>query len=494
MRLLTLLLFLGLSVSTWAQQKPELDTSRSLFCILAALNATGYDADIASPNNSPLRKTVRDHFAKKMIPSIGDLRDFVARHRRSDPAEELSQYVSFAMSVKEPPEFESKFEPEEPLPPDVAALEGLGGLMRRFYEEADLDKLWTQSQPLYEAELARYQLPLIQVVRDVDGYLRNVNISRMQRRFVVYVDLLGAPGQLHVRAYKKDVAVVVTPTPEVRADEIREAYLNYLLDPLTFKYRDPIKRLRGLAAYAQDAPLLDGAVKDDPGLLTVQSLAKAIESRIARPKSQGPAIVDQAMKEGFVLTAAFADLLPGYEKQEVAMSLYFPDLVAAIELKKEAKRIEGVNFATARRERTIKVTREVEVKPDLTAVEQLLDQGEASLRANQLAEARQSFDLVLQRADEKSSHARAYYGIARIAFFERQDPDTVEALFNKVLALAPDASTQAWALVHLGLVTKALSEQDRAAKYFRSALTVQGAAPAALKRAQDELNKLGLKP
>ncbi len=55
--------------------------------------------------------------------------------------------------------------------------------------------------------------------------------------------------------------------------------------------------------------------------------------------------MNQAMREGFILTAAFADLLPAYEKQPDAMRLYYPDLIAAVDVKKEDKRLRTVEFA-----------------------------------------------------------------------------------------------------------------------------------------------------
>jgi hypothetical protein len=37
----------------------QLDASPSLFTVMAAINAAGYDADLASPNNHPLRMQIR---------------------------------------------------------------------------------------------------------------------------------------------------------------------------------------------------------------------------------------------------------------------------------------------------------------------------------------------------------------------------------------------------------------------------------------------------
>ena len=44
--------------------------------------------------------------------------------------------------------------------------------------------------------------------------------------------------------------MVVTPSPELQIDEIRHAYLHYLLDPLALRYNEQLRRLKGLAELA----------------------------------------------------------------------------------------------------------------------------------------------------------------------------------------------------------------------------------------------------
>ncbi len=44
---------------------------------------------------------------------------------------------------------------------------------------------------------------------------------------------------------------------------------------------------------------------------------------------------------GFILTPFFSEALPLYEKQETAMRMYFPDMMASMDLKKESKRLDA---------------------------------------------------------------------------------------------------------------------------------------------------------
>ncbi len=50
------------------------------------------------------------------------------------------------------------------------------------------------------------------------------------------------------------------------------------------------------------------------------------------------------MKEGFILTASFADLLPAYEKQQESFRIYYPGTNQRHRCQKEEKRLKNVEF------------------------------------------------------------------------------------------------------------------------------------------------------
>ena len=67
--------------------------------MLAAINAAGCDAEMDSQSNHPLRAAVREEISARQPASLAEIRKFVAAHRQSDAAQELSQYISFALSI-----------------------------------------------------------------------------------------------------------------------------------------------------------------------------------------------------------------------------------------------------------------------------------------------------------------------------------------------------------------------------------------------------------
>src|SRR5579871_2501002 len=319
----------------------QLDSSPALFAVLAAANAAGYEAEVESPSNHPLRKAIRDYITAQNPRSLDALKRFFRDHRPKNSGAELSQYISYALATDGPPNFAYRYQTQV-LPPDAAALDGLSPLLAAFYEEAHIDDLWKRSQPYLNQAIAQYHEPVARAVLQVNAYLRNATSGYLGRRFQIYVDLLGAPNQVQTRSYVDDYFVVVTPTADLPLDAIRHAYLHYLLDPLPLRFSDIVNTKRGLGDYALGSPILANQYKSDFVLLATECLIKAVESRMDRK----PALVEQALREGFVMTPAFVDRLIEYEKQEQTMRLFFPELVGGIDLKREEARLDSIDFVS----------------------------------------------------------------------------------------------------------------------------------------------------
>ncbi len=226
------------------------------------------------------------------------------------------------------------------------------------------------------------------------------------------------------------------------------------------------------------SPILEEQYKNDFMLLTTECLIKAVESRLDRK----PALAEQAMREGFVMTPAFAERLMEYEKQEQSHAPLFPELVDGIDLKREEKRLDHIDFVSesaARRART--VTREVAKEPELTGVDKTFDEAEKAYTARDLPRAQEIYLRALRETDEKPLHAKAYYGLARIAVLER-DPQKADELFRLALEQDPDSETKSWSLLYLGRLADSQGWRDEAVKHYKAALAVEGV-PASVRAA-----------
>ena len=464
------------------QQQGQLDASETLFTVLAAINAAGYDTALDSNANSPLRKQLRAAIAAKHLDSVDRLKKFFAEHHPKNGGSDLSQYISFALSTNGPPDFELRFQAAE-VPPDVRPLDGLDQLLARFYSEANIADLWRQSQPAFDQMIAAYHAGVTKALLESNAYLRNPTSGFRGRRFQIYVDLLGQPNEVQTRSYKDEYFVIVTPSVDPMVDEVRHAYLHYLLDPLALRYFDQLNRLKGLADFAQPAPALDDAYKEDFLLMATECVIKAVESRLAYGAANRQASVEQALREGFVLVPGLADALAVYEKQDHAMRLYFPDLISQVDLAREDKRLANVKFASAAAGKKAKAA-PPPPEPVLTGAEKTLADAEELYARHELPAAREAYLKVLQQPSQSALHAKAYYGLARIAALDR-DPELAEKLFQKTLELSPDDNTKSWAHLYLGRLADASGDRPQAEKNYRAVLAIPGA-PASARTAAEK--------
>jgi predicted negative regulator of RcsB-dependent stress response len=482
---LAVLLLTFCAVSGGAAETGQLDASPALFAVMAAINAAGYDTDLGSAANSPVREMVRREIAAKNPAVLADLRRFFSEHKQKDPNADLTQYISFALCVQDPPEFAYRYKTNE-LPPDVAQLDEFRGLLIGFYREAGIEELWKKAQPAFEQTIERYHAPVLAAVNQVNAYLRSSTSGALGTRFQVYLDLVAAPNQVHTRSYKSDYFIVITPSAELQVEDIRHAFLHYQVDPLSIRYAPELEKKRGLIDYAQGSPLLEDYYKNDFGLLSTECLIKAIESRLA-PVADRQKLVTQALREGYVITPAFADALPAYEKQEQSLRFYYPDMVKAIDLKREAARLDKIEFA-GERPRKAKVVVPAEKRAEPTGAYKTLDDAERLYKARDLDQAKAQYLLVLKQTEEKPLHAKAYYGLARVAALQN-DPETAEGLFHKTVESSPEPEIAAWAYVYLGRLADASGRRDQATQQYQSALGVQGGSAAAKQAAQKGLEK-----
>jgi len=270
----------------------QLGSNQNLFVVLAAINAAGYDEGLDLPDNNPLRHQLREYLAKQSIEVLPKLREFYRKHMQKNGVQDLSEYISYALSVTGPPDFAWRTRDIE-VPPDALALAEFTPLLIDFYRQANLEELWKRAKPAYDEEMQKYHSPLLAMTAAVDGYLRVPTASYLGRRFLVYVDLLAAPEQVQTRNYGDDAFIIATPSEKPRTFDIRHAYLHFEIDPIVIKYGLVLDPKRSLLDFVQTAPL-DPSYKNDFVLLANESLIKAVESRL----DKNPREIEQAGRQG----------------------------------------------------------------------------------------------------------------------------------------------------------------------------------------------------
>jgi len=197
------------------------------------------------------------------------------------------------------------------------------------------------------ARVEIYRGPVSELIFTATTYLRELVKSNSPRtsRFMSK-PLVG--GKTNFRNFGDQYALVVSPSAELPVDDIRHAFLHYLLDPMAIRYRTNAERLQPLQNYAAKAPLFPVEYKDDFSAFFAECLVRAVELRLRRlaPGTLAAAL-DQAEGQGYVLVRPIYAGLTGFEKSLPAMSYYLPDLIKGIDVGAEARRLRGVQFAEA---------------------------------------------------------------------------------------------------------------------------------------------------
>jgi tetratricopeptide (TPR) repeat protein len=455
---------LAFALSLPAQEGDQLDADIRMFTVMAALNAAGYDDGAGARGDSLVRQAVRVHLESFQGETRTLLQNAYNEYKLDDPDANLSQWVSFALMCEPPPTFELKAELPTDLPEEVRKLRAFSTILERFYHEADIESLWRKYQPAYGQELDRYQAALAPMLFKTAGYLRISNQSREFAGFRVWIDQLGAPDALNSRLWGGNMQVVAHPAETIHLDEIRHAFLLHLLDRLSIRYRGEVSQKEVLSRFALFAPALEEAYKTDFELLVTKCLAKAIDIRLDRaPAEEKTERANQAMVEGYILTPYFFEALPGFEADSRDINKYYPDLISAIDLKKEAARLQNVKFV----EPAARPKREAPAAPQLSEVDKILKRGEFLLNEEMLDEARAAFEEAKQKSG--GTHAQASYGLARVAIMEA-DPDLARENFTEVSETAADPHLKAMAHIYIGRIEDVVGNREQAVMHYKLAL------------------------
>ncbi|MGA9897803.1 MAG: tetratricopeptide repeat protein [Terriglobales bacterium] len=463
-----------------------LDTSETLFSVLAAINTCGYNAelDLSDPVRAQVRAEVVN--ASQAFDQAKEetllLCQFYREHEQPEPSRTLAQYVSLALRLEAPPGFAFKVKDAD-LPPDAAQVAGFVPILQKFYDVAGLHAIWLRHQVVYSGLTARYRDPLAKVLFDTEIYLRLQSAGYLGHSFTVYLDPMGAPGQTNARNYGSDYYVVISPGPgsTLKMDQIRHTYLHYLLDPLAAKYPNSITRLTPLLAGVKKAPMDEG-FKQDASLLVTECLIRAIEVRTSgagkMTEVQRQATVEQSVKQGYVLTRYFYDALAKFEKGPVGLRNAYSEMIADIDLAKEQKLVALTKFSTEADPELLRVSRPAETRL-LVSAEQHLSAGDSD-GARKLAQ---------EVLDTKSEDpGRALFILAQVATMNR-DLQGARNYFEQALGVAREPKVVAWSHIYLGRIFDLQEERAAALDHYRAALTAGTQLPEVKAAAERGLQK-----
>lgn len=361
------------------------------------------------------------------------------------------------------------------MPPDAGPIAGFGAQLEKFYDKAGLHGIWERHRANYAALVERYHVPLAKMVFDTDIYLKLQSGGYLGRTFTVYLDFMGDPNQANARNYGADYDVVVFPSPDpttldpLKMPQIRHTYLHYVLDPLAEKHFGSIKRIEPLLQSVKRAPL-EESFRNDISLLVTECMVRAIEIRTSGNKQTAEAMrlqaVDDAVKQGYILTRYFYNALLAFEKDPAGLRTAYGDILEGIDIKAEEKAASLVQYADVTAPELVQLSR-LEDRQMLITAEKRLKAGDPK-GAQELAQ---------QALDKKvGDQGRALFILAQVAVANK-NMDGARDNFEKAINTAQDPKVVGWSHVYLGRILDLKEEREAALVEYRAALTTGGALP-----------------
>jgi hypothetical protein len=313
------------------------------------------------------------------------------------------------------------------------------------------------------------------MVFDTDIYLKLQSGGFLGRTFTVLLDFMGDPNEANARNYGTDYYVVVFPSPDASAPDplkmpqIRHTYLHYLLDPMAEKHFSHIKRLEPLLQSVKRAPVED-TFKSDISLLVTECLVRAIEIRTLGSKQTAEAMrlqaVDDAVKQGYILTRYFYTSLLAFEKDPAGFKTAYSDILDAIDVKQQEKAASEIQFAKASAPELVQLSR-LEDRRMLVTAEKRLAAGDPK-GAQELAQ---------QALDKKvGDEGRALFILAQVAVANKDRTGAVNN-FQKAIQATKDPKVVAWSHLYLGRILDLNEDRDAALNEYRAALTAGSELP-----------------
>ncbi len=480
-------LFAAISPSSAAAQTVKAPSSPvrvrpspQLFATLCALYAAGYPT---LPSDTPpqLRQMILQLAASQDSSAVA-MRAFYKKNEGSTPADTLAEFVSFAMVVGPPPTFDYVV-PEEGLPPDVRQMEGLQRLLREYYAQEHIGRLWNEVLPYYQFEANRLRGPVSTIVTVAMAYTRRMNRFEGGRSFTVNVDpLIGAIPNF--RIYSERYEVAVNPAEPGSLERIRHAFLHFLLDPLPFDERADVDSLRYLQNFAVQAPRLSEYYKYDWVAFVDECLVRAVELHLEDLSGAGLADqLDRDDRDGFVLVRPLYFGLDTYARSQMTLAEYFPKLIKSVNVKTEAARERQIVFAPPSKAPSTPAEAAIDQS------ERWIDLGDQQISTQDPKDAITSFEHVLKLDPQ---NVRALYGLAVASAMAGQG-QRAHQLFTQIVE--PPASTQAdpsvlaWSHVYLGRMNDLMGRRDHAVAQYKAALDIAGLPPAARDAAEQGLKQ-----
>jgi len=476
----------------------SVEASESVFDVMAALNTCGYNEGLAV--SDPVRQKVRDDITQALekSESARQSRDrlcgFIHTHTMKSVKLNLAAYISLALFLTPPPELTPNVAPSD-LPPDAATLIDLPQYLRDFSQAVDLHLIWVLHHPAYDAEVVNVHVPLAQMLVQMDLYMKQPPVTYGDRRFLVILEPLIAPGEMNARVYGGDYIVVESPVNgKIDLKPVKHTYLRFVLEPLIYARSTSIDKLTPILELVQPSPL-SYQYKSDILSLVTECMIRAIEAHTMDtgiPPYKIPSHIDRNqlaavnsaendyehkveavrrqavrsdMVQGFILTDYFYGQFRQFQDNPTTLQEAVGEMVYGMNVDVEKHRVQDIVFAPQS---------DQDVMQPASPQAAMLDEGEKKLVAGDIAAAADIAQKVLDAHTGDSG--RAEFLLARADIMSGK-MDAAEQAFTQAAQVSHDLRTIAWSHIYLGRLADLQGDRTTAVAEYQTAMKTRDGRP-----------------
>jgi len=254
---------------------------------------------------------------------------------------QFAQYMGLAVALTDPPQLKPRVR-EEQLPDETRALLGFVDLLQEFYLKAHITQRWTDAGFQYESEMNQLRPKISAVLLQTDAFLRTSIGGSGRQAMRIIVELLAPQNSISMRAYQNDYFVVIGPSASSRIDDIRHSYLHFQLDEIVNRNIAVIENKDQLLALVAGEQGVEATYTRQFGLMTVESLIRALELRMDRSTAlRANDVVASAYRSGLLLTPYFYGALQSFPGGTASFRDTFAAMAQGISFKTERDRFQS---------------------------------------------------------------------------------------------------------------------------------------------------------
>lgn len=576
---LFLFLILAAAISAFAQNtQPQnfdltkfgvrIEPDKRLIVVLASLEAAGVETPLTQ-KGTEFRQKLQADLKDLDKDLVEKMKLFIKQYKTSHPnvtdAQLVAPFISMAYALSPVPELAEPARSTD-LPGGLLEVLDFSPLVREFYRRSALRLKLDQYVKDYQVAADELRVSTEQMVRELLDYMhtkpkltafekvkvestkgknKNKTLERTEfrereRRFFIVPELLVSKGTINFINVGDDYYAILPPETNLRASEVRNAYVQFVLDPLILDNAKQILTFRdGIKALLDERRKENPNVSSDIFLAVLRSLVAAVDARQAEfektrlATSQARQKIDlmktdadkiavsrelnefkktfadetalelsEAYERGAVLAFYFADALKGLEDSGFDIASSLRDIILSIDTSKETNRLaqfaEARKRAEERKKNSVAQPKVIEnpVTVKLLAIDKIVTDKNYPAAETELKK------LLTEYPTES---ARIYYALGRVSSLSAEGLPKEEietrnrrlleakvAYTNVIRSATPETDPALLSLSYVGLgrIYEFYDETEYAVKIYEVAIKIGDVAGGAYKEAVEARDRL----